>query len=333
MQAYRPERVVVESGAEGSVIYDNLRNALPEVPFVTVRDPQRYRADRDGGADPISRGKRDLLLTRHQGKFLKKCPGSDGQVCCNYFVINFASNCPMDCSYCYLQDYLAENPALKVFSNLDDLLSETREMLARHRSVLFRIGTGEITDSLALEPLIGFAAATVSWSMNPQVVIDADEGLTASLEERLDAAYRCQQAGYKLGFHFDPMVEYPGWEEDYRDLLHRLFTRLDHRRMAWTSMGVLRTTPSLKRVMRQRFPATRILSGEQVSCPDGKMRYFQPLRVAMYRKMRQWIREAAPLVPLYLCMETREVWDQVFGYFPSCGKELGNELVGAEPRV
>jgi len=32
-------------------------------------------------------------------------------------------------------------------------------------------------------------------------------------------------------------------------------------------------------------------------------------------------------------METREVWDQVFGYFPSCGKELGNELVGAEPRV
>jgi spore photoproduct lyase len=71
-----------------------------------------------------------------------------------------------------------------------------------------------------------------------------------------------------------------------------------------------------------------ILSGEQIPCPDGKMRYFQPLRVAMYRKMRQWIREAAPLVPIYLCMETREVWDQVFGYFPSCGKELGNELVG-----
>ncbi len=367
MQAYRPERVIVESGSEGSVIFDNLRRALPDVSFVTVPDPQGYWAGRDGGADPISRGKRDLLLTRHKGKFLKVCPGSDGQVCCNYFIINFASNCPMDCSYCYLQDYLAENPALKVFSNVDDLLAETRDLLAKHRDYFFRIGTGEITDSLALEPLIGFAEATVpffaeqpnvllelktksdhvdgllgldpkdrvvvSWSMNPQAVIDADEGLTASLEERLDAAWRCQQAGYKLGFHFDPMVEYPGWEEDYRDLLHQLFTRLDHRRMAWTSMGVLRTTPSLKRVMRSRFPATRILSGEQVPCPDGKMRYFQPLRVAMYRKMRQWIREAAPLVPIYLCMETREVWDQVFGYFPSCGRELGDELAGAEPRL
>ena len=364
VQAYRPDKVIVESGSEGSVIYDNLRRALPEVPFVTVPDPQRYRAALDADGEGTSRGKRDLVLTRHKGKFLKRCPGSDGQVCCNYFVINFASNCPMDCSYCYLQDYLAENPALKVFSNVEDLLSETREMLARHRGFLFRIGTGEITDSLALEPLIGFAAATVpffaeqpnvllelktksdhvegllgldprervvvSWSMNPQAVIDADEGLTASLEERLDAAYRCQQAGYKLGFHFDPMVEYPGWEDGYRDVVHRLFARLDHRRMAWISMGVLRTTPSLKRVMRQRFPATRILSGEQVPCPDGKMRYFQPLRVAMYRKMRQWIRNAAPLVPIYLCMETREVWDQVFGYFPSCGKELGNELARTE---
>ena len=134
MQAYRPDRVIVESGSEGSAIFDNLRRALPGVPFVTVPDPERYWADLDGGADPISRGKRDLLLARHKGKFLKKCPGSDGQVCCNYFIINFASNCPMDCSYCYLQDYLAENPALKVFSNVDDLLDETRDMLAKHRA-------------------------------------------------------------------------------------------------------------------------------------------------------------------------------------------------------
>ncbi len=63
-------------------------------------------------------------MTPHKGEFLKKCPGSTGQVCCNYFVINFASNCPMDCSYCYLQEYLADNPELKVFSNVDDLIAE-----------------------------------------------------------------------------------------------------------------------------------------------------------------------------------------------------------------
>ena len=67
MQPYRPDRVIVESGSEGSVIFDNLRRALPGVPFVTVPDPERYWADLDGGADPISRGKRDLVLARHRG--------------------------------------------------------------------------------------------------------------------------------------------------------------------------------------------------------------------------------------------------------------------------
>lgn len=361
MQTFKPHRVIVDRSSEGSIVYDNLKRALPDVPFVVVDNPEEV-ARLDGGHDPLAHGKRQLLLTRHKGDFLKKCPGSDGQVCCNYFVINFASHCPMDCTYCYLQDYLADNPALKVFSNIDDLLRESRELLSRHRTSFFRIGTGEITDSLALDSLIGFAAETVpffaeqknvllelktksdcvdgllgldpkdrvvvSWSMNPQRVIDADESLTASFEERLNAAVRCQEAGYKLGFHFDPMVEYPGWEADYRAMVESIFTRIDAKRVAWLSMGVVRMTPSLKSIVRQRFPETRILSGEQILCPDGKMRYFQPMRVRMYRKMLEWIREASPVVFVYLCMETRAVWDQVFGFFPSCEKELGEQLTG-----
>jgi len=301
---------------------------------------------------------------RHKGEFLKKCPGSDGQVCCNYFVINFASNCPMECSYCYLQEYMAHNPALKVFSNVDDLLKEADALLSRHRRFFFRIGTGEITDSLALDPYIGFSSevipffaeqpnvllelktksdrvgelmkldpkgrVVVSWSMNPEKVIESDELLTACFEERLTAARRCQEAGYKLGFHFDPMVEYPGWEEDYRAMVERIFAVVDHRRIAWISMGVLRNTPGLKRVMRERFPSTRLPSGEQVLCADGKMRYFRPLRVSMYRKMLRWIRDLSPIVFVYLCMESKEVWEEVFGFAPTCEKELGNRMVAYE---
>jgi len=82
--------------------------------------------------------------------------------------------------------------------------------------------------------------------------------------------------------------------------------------------------------MRERFPSTDLLSGEQVLCPDGKMRYFQPLRVSMYRKMLSWIRSAAPIVFVYLCMESKEVWEQVFGFAPRCEKELGKAIVSRE---
>ena len=78
--------------------------------------------------------------------------------------------------------------------------------------------------------------------------------------------------------------------------------------------------------MRERFPRTGLLAAEQLLNPDGKLRYFQPLRITIYRKMLGWIRRIAPTVKVYLCMESRHVWEQVFGYAPSCEKELGAQL-------
>jgi spore photoproduct lyase len=353
------DEVVVERGSESSPIYRNLRQTLAHLPF-TIVDHIGPDQGTNSPVDRFGAAKRTLYLARHKGEFLKKCPGSEGQVCCNYFVINFASNCPMDCSYCYLQEYLADNSALKVFSNVDDLIAETDRTLARHRGVFFRIGTGEITDSLALEPYTGmvrelipyFAEQTnvllelktksdcvetlldldskgrvvVGWSMNPQRVIDLDEHDTASLSERLNAARLCQDAGYRLGFHFDPMIEYPGWESDYESMIEQTFATIDWHKLAWLSLGVLRQTPGLKRIMRERYPRSGLLTAEQVLCPDGKLRYFQPLRIEMYRKMARWIRRVAPTVKIYLCMESRQVWEQVFGFAPSCEKDLGNQM-------
>jgi DNA repair photolyase len=363
MMSFPFEKVVVEQGTESSPIYRNLRRTLPQLPFTSVAEVVLTAAETSRSGDAFGAAKRTLYLTRHKGDFFKKCPGSEGQVCCNYFVINFASNCPMDCSYCYLQEYLADNASLKVFSNVDDLIQEADRTLARHRGVFFRIGTGEITDSLALEPYTGmvgelipyFAAqpnvllelktksdcveslldldpkgrVVVAWSMNPQPVIDRDEHGTASLGARLAAARRCQDAGYRLGFHFDPIMEYSGWESDYESMLEQTFATIDWRKLAWVSLGVLRQTPALKRTMRARFPGSRLLTGEQVLCPDGKWRYFQPLRVEIYRKMVRWIRRAAPTVKIYLCMESHEVWEQVFGFAPTCEKELGNQMAPA----
>ena len=361
MEPFQPEEVIVERGSEASAIYKNLRNALPRTPFRIVDIGSVENVRRDWSGLGFGALKNRLILTRHKGEFLKKCPGSGGQVCCNYFVINFASNCPMDCSYCYLQEYLTNNPELKVFSNVDDLLTEADALLSKHRRFFFRIGTGEITDSLALDPYIGFARevvpffaeqpnvllelktksdciegllnldpkdrVVVSWSMNPQRVIELDEKGTASLSERLLAARRCQNAGYRLGFHFDPIVEYPNWETDYQAALDQVFGSVDWRRIAWLSLGVLRGTPGLKRIIRDRFPRTQVLTGEQVLCSDGKLRYFQPMRVNIYRTMLRWIRRAAPTLQVYLCMESKEVWQQVFGYAPTCERELGSQLV------
>ncbi len=353
---WRPDLLLIERGEEGTTVARRARAALSEVP-VTIVDDARGDAPGLGGVksdatgDGFSAGKRRLLLRRERGRFLAACQaGTPGLVCCNYLTLTLVSNCPYDCSYCFLQEYLANNPTLTAVTNVDDALAEVAAVVDAHPERTFRIGTGELADSLALEPLlghtgplVGFAAArgnvalefktksdciedllgldardrvVVSWSVSPASIADTEEAGTAPLHRRLAAAARCQTAGYRVGFHFDPLVDYDGCEEEYRDTVAALAAAVDRRRIAWLSLGSLRMTSGLRGIVRGRHPGSRVLLAEQVPARDGKWRVFQTRRVGFYRRMVAWLREVAPAAPLYLCMEPPEVWERVFGEAP-----------------
>src|SRR5712691_9513227 len=130
----------------------------------------------------------------------------------------------------------------------------------------------------------------VSWSINPEAVVQREEHKTASLAARLRAAQRCRAAGYKIGLHFDPLLYYPGWEADYEPFVAQVFSALAPADVTYMSMGSLRFPPALKDVVRARFPKSRLMYAELVPGTDGKMRYFKPLRAERYAKMPAWIR-------------------------------------------
>lgn len=362
MQHYQPQEILIERGEENAPIVQRAVQRLPHLPVRSVDKDWEHQTPADGALDPFAAGKQSLFFTRNRSRFLEHCPaGTPGLVCCNYLVVSLISNCPMDCSYCFLQEYLANNPLLKVYTNVDELLDEVATAVDRQPWKQFRIGTGELSDSLALDPLLGFSAdlvpffakrknvllelktktncvegllnldpnerTVVSWTITPAEISDVEEHGTATFDERIEAARQVQEAGYRIGFHLDPLIEYPDWETGYRETITRLFSAVDPRRVAWISLGSLRLTPALRATMRRRFPQTRLLSGEQVRCADGKWRTFQPLRVKMYRTLTSWLRQAAPTVPLYMCMETAPVWEKVFGQAPSCDKEVARSLI------
>ena len=104
------------------------------------------------GSDFRTAAKRTLILARNRGSFMKECPGAGAEICCNYLVINFALNCHLECTYCVLQAFL-NNPALTVYTNVEDLMSEVSAKVGRFPERTFRIGTGETADSLALDDL------------------------------------------------------------------------------------------------------------------------------------------------------------------------------------
>lgn len=255
----------------------------------------------------------------------------------------------MDCVYCILQAYL-NNPWLSFFVNVDALLAELDAALKESKQ-FWRIGTGEFTDSLALDNITGLSRILVeymrdkknavlelktktavidhlenldhggrtitAWSLNSPTVMAREELRTASLEQRLQAAAQCAAWGYKLAFHFDPIIYHPGWEKGYADTIARLFDTVPKEHIAWISMGTFRYLPALRPIAAARFPNARFLHEEFVPGLDGKMRYFRTLRGEMYKKLYAELKKrAAPHTCIYLCMESDEIWHEVFGFSP-----------------
>ena len=349
------EKIYLDEKAEEDPVSETILRSLPNVPVEAIRDKRSLIKQFSSISDPIGIGKRHLLITRFYGRRLKPCPGTSHHICCGYYVINAVTNCPMDCSYCVLQGYL-NNPFLTLYTNWDDLLEEIDGFLSSDRASLLRLGTGELSDSLALESifpisqfLVDFFSkrrmailelktksanidsllgldhrgkTVVSWSLNPPGKIEKEEMRTASLKERIGAARRCQEKGYPLGFHFDPILYYEGWEEDYQETIRQLFGQIDPKKVVWVSLGGFRYPHQLKAIAEERFPKTEIFLGELFPGRDGKFRYLKEIRVDMYRKMAGWLREADPGLFIYLCMESKEVWEKVFGWAPENSRHL-----------
>ncbi len=370
MLPYRPDRIIISADARADEITSEIVGRLPGIPVQTVENPESIQPELHRGSDPRASGKRTLVLARHKGEFLKPCPGSGAEICCNYHVLNFASNCHIECTYCVLQAFL-NNPSLVVFTNFRDLEAEVRDKLSAAPSGFFRIGTGETADSLALDDLTGYSIrlvslfsslpnavlelktksdridnleglehrgrTVVSWSVNSRRICGAEELKAAGLEERIEAARRVQQWGYPVGFHFDPIVHYEGWEQEYRQAVKDIFTAVDPSRVAWVSLGALRFTPQLREIARRRFPKSRIPYGELVPAHHGKLRYFRPMRQEIYERMGEWMREFAPGVLVYLCMESRIVWQEAMGEAPLDTLHLSGMMDGRvkppEPEV
>jgi spore photoproduct lyase len=298
----------------------------------------------------LTAGKRHLLLGKNRGRFFKPCPGTKEYICCDYQVLNIGMNCPMDCVYCILQDYL-NNPYLSFFVNIEDLLNALTEAFAEKPEQFWRIGTGEFTDSLALDRLTGLSRVMVqfmrdkdsavlelktktavvenlegldhrgrtivAWSLNSPEIVAREELRTASLDQRLAAAARCASWGYKLAFHFDPIIYHSGWQDGYTETIEKLFAAVPKESIAWISMGCLRYLPSLKKIAGQRFPNSRFFHEEFIEGLDGKARYFRTLRVEMYQFIYQQLQQDTyPETCIYLCMENNEIWQEVFGFTP-----------------
>ncbi len=288
---------------------------------------------------------------------LGSCPvASEKTRCCNLKTLDAVRNCGFDCSYCSIQSFYYDD---KVY--FDAKLSEKLKNLSLDKNQIYHIGTGQSSDSLMwgntkglLDDLFSFAKKNpniilelktksnnisylleneipknivTTWSLNPNTIIQNEEHLTATLEERLEAAKQIQQNGNLIGFHFHPMVQYQGWEKEYQAIANKIANEFSSDLTALVSMGTLTfIRPAIKK-LKKRMMKSKIL---QMPLKEiaGKMSYPYEVKKELFQTLynsfpKEWHRS----VFFYMCMEDINLWDDVFGYSYQSNDEFEKAMI------
>ncbi len=289
------------------------------------------------------KAKKTLFLKEFKGSFFKRCPGAKPKLmCCNYFVLNLGQNCEMDCSYCFLQSFI-NLPAVVIYTNIEKAFQELRELRKKQGHTYIRIGTGEQTDSLSLDDLSLYSTklidffkncphwllefktksdniknfensphagnVVVSWSVNPEFIVQKEEHGTSSLKQRLSAGRKLKNKGFKISFHIDPLIRFPEWKKHYGALVDQIASQFQPKELQHISLGALRFSPKQKAIMRQRFGMKSLICrGEFFRSADGKLRYDQEVRQEMFEYVKNRFQKYSSKWPIFLCMETPELW-------------------------
>ena len=133
--------------------------------------------------------KNTLWLLVNKGASLKKCPGTPDHICCGYKIFHIGTNCPIDCSYCILQSYFNQ-PGLRIFVNIIEQLDEVAAHIRANPQNIFRVGTGEFTDSLALDHITGFSEIILPvFSTLPNAVLEF-KTKTTNIEKVISLPFR-----------------------------------------------------------------------------------------------------------------------------------------------
>ena len=332
---FSPKTVYIETAVKNSALAQRVRTLFPNATF----------HETDGktpvGSPHFSNRLDTLLIHREKYDFLKPCPCSCGSAGCGYNLVNLGFGCRFECEYCFLQQYQNLHAVL-LPANIDEFLGKIDE--TSFRTGPFdrpRIGSGEFTDSLVFDDITQYSAQLVpffrarphlqfefktksvniggllaaggsenivaAWSVNAAPITNNAEHFTPGLTARLQAACEAARAGYRLGFHFDPVVIYEGYQQDYARTVAEMADTLPHDKIAWISVGTLRFSRELKKAIETRFVQNTILDGEFLLDFDGKMRYAATQRIEAYQFLVPLLRRTFPKAHVYLCMEDPQI--------------------------
>lgn len=225
------------------------------------------------------------------------------------FIVPFTSSgCSAMCLYCYLVCTFFKNSYLRIFVNREEMIEQVRKKAAKiGAEKVYEIGcnsdmvlenslTGNLKWAIGEFGKIKDARCTFATkfadvdelldiehnghtqmriSVNPVQIIKKAEIGTSSLKDRIIAANKMFNAGYKVGINIAPIVLMDNWQHQYNSLFDELESSLDERLKENTFFELIFMTYGLanEKINKEALPGTVNLFEKEKMKPKGRGKY------------------------------------------------------------
>lgn len=246
-----------------------------------------------------------LILAKKHQRFAIPAPAGYGIGAEHNFYFSHMLNCLYDCRYCFLQG-MYQSAHYVLFVNYEDYLQEIKSKAALFPDAAVHFFSGYDCDSLAFEPVTGFAEyflphfaqlpntwlelrtkstqirnllkrpalprCVVAFSLSPTLMVQKQEHKTPPLVRRLQAIEKLQDRGWPIGLRFDPVLYQHDYQRHYQELFTEVFDRINPDLLHSVSLGTFRLPENYFKKIQRLYPAEKLFAGPLEST-DGLTRY------------------------------------------------------------
>ena len=300
-----PKRVIFEKDSLDTEVGKNIYNMVKDNPKVEIINATSNRIKThipgDNLFDQYRSGKETMVVGKRKSLKFQTCKPSAN------FQLPLVSGCMGRCEYCYLNTQLGDKPFVRVFTNIDEVLDRAKQYIEERLPAVTIFEGAATSDPIPLEPYTHALRKTIEFignepkarfrfvtkfndvdslldakhnnhteirfSINTPKVIDSYEHYTASSQNRIEAAIKVANAGYKIGFIIAPVFIYDNWKEEYKELIKSIKDRLPKdfdKQIIFEVISHRYTTKAKNRIL-EIYPDTLLPMNEE----DRKYKYGQ----------------------------------------------------------
>ena len=181
-----------------------------------------------------------------------------------------------------------------LFVNFEDYQQQIKQICESSPDEPVHFFSGYDCDSLALEPVTGFAEnflpffadtpnawlelrtkstqirsllnrqpfqqCVVAFSLSPDEIATKVEDKAPSLERRLDALCKLQEHGWPIGLRFDPLIFQTGYQQQYKVFFEQVFSKIKLEMLHSVSLGVFRLPEKYFKKIYKLYPEEKLFA-------------------------------------------------------------------------